>query len=377
MSQVALALAFDDEPAPPAGSPLQRSEPDSPARVGFELGWDVARHGLALPAEHQASADPLRQGWEAGRASFGPRTLRASRHVRKWLQLRLQAWRRGRAFEGVQVTPHFLAQIDVAVCPITRQPLSHASGADSDASVDRVYNAAGYAAGNLAVMSLRANQAKDDLRWDEARLMAVLAEQRTEGAGAGSADGLTAAEWARLAVLMSFVTPLPHAVAASLPLLLLPPNRLRLLNPIQGLQALVTRLLLKPGYAARSQQLAALLPAGAVRRDFMLVFHSLLPRAWDGGRTHDPQLLRQRLEDGWRQAPVLRRWQRFAAHLDAAGAEALVRQAVALGLGDTHVQVHASAQATEGWALETRGYVSPAAANEPPRPLAHRVAVAA
>ena len=46
--------------------------------------------------------------------------------------------------------------------------------------------------------------------------------------------------WSRLAVLMSFVTPLPHEQAARLPLLVLPPNRLRLLNPVQALQAVVT-----------------------------------------------------------------------------------------------------------------------------------------
>ncbi|MBN8487988.1 MAG: hypothetical protein J0M20_09740 [Burkholderiales bacterium] len=374
MAQVALALAFDDEPELPRGSTLPLPEPDSPERTGFELGWDFARHGLVPPAEHLDGGCPLRQGWEAGRASSGRSTLRsgrqASRHVRKWLQLRVQAWRRGRAFEGVQVTPHFLAQIDAAVCPVTRTAFTHGSGADTDASVDRVHNGAGYAAGNLAVISLRANQAKADLRWDEARLMAVLAEQRV----GGTADGLSAAEWARMAVLMSFVTPLPHEVAASLPLLMLPPNRLRLLNPIQGLQALVTRLLLQPGYAAASQRLAELLPAGEVRRDFQLVFHSLLPRAWDGGRERDPLQLRQRLEDAWRDAALLRRWQRFARHLDAAQAEALVARAVRSGLGGTEVQLHPTERATEGWALETGGYI--AGRTPAPRPLARRVAQA-
>ena len=36
-----------------------------------------------------------------------------------------------------------------------------------------------FAAGNLAVISLRANQAKGNMRWDEARTLAVLAEART------------------------------------------------------------------------------------------------------------------------------------------------------------------------------------------------------
>ena len=367
--QAALALEF---PALPSlRVPLPACASGQPGRddIAFELGWDHAHHGLVPPAEHLLPANPVRQGWEAGRASFGNRTLKPTRHVRKWLQLRLQAWKRGRAFEGVQVTPNYLAQIDTERCPITRQTLTHATGADTDGSVDRVYNDAAYAAGNLAVISLRANQAKADMRWDEARTLAVLAEARTTGAGAGTADGLSSAEWARLAILMSFVTSLPHEVAATLPLLVLPPNRLRLLNPIQGLQALITLQLTHPGFAARSAQLAALMPSKELRSDYQLLFHSLLPRAWDGGRPVDAQLLRERLEDAWRSPLVLRRWQRFARQLSAEQAEALVQRAVARGLAGRaqQVQVHAVAQATEGWALETGGYEAPTAATRAPR----------
>jgi hypothetical protein len=136
---------------------------------------------------------------------------------------------------------------------------------------------------------------------------------------------------------MSFVTPLPHEVAATLPLLVLPPNRLRLLNPIQGLQALITLLLTHPGFAARSAQLAALMPNVGLRRDYQLLFLSLLPRAWQDGRPADPVALRERLEDTWRNPLVLRRWQRLARQLTAEQAETLVRRAVARGLaGKSH-----------------------------------------
>ena len=119
--QAALALEF---PALPSlRVPLPACASGQPGRddIAFELGWDHAHHGLVPPAEHLLPANPVRQGWEAGRASFGHRTLKPTRHVRKWLQLRLQAWKRGRAFEGVQVTPNYLAQIDTERCPITRQ----------------------------------------------------------------------------------------------------------------------------------------------------------------------------------------------------------------------------------------------------------------
>ncbi|MBT9599580.1 MAG: hypothetical protein IV094_26680 [Vitreoscilla sp.] len=362
MAQAALAF---DTPAPRLPGTLANCNAPASTRPGaaadgdlaFELGWDHAHHGLVPPTEHLLPANPLRQGWEAGRSCFGNRTLKPTRHVRKWLQLRLSAWLRGRAFETVQVTPHYLAQIDTERCPITRLALTHGSGEDTDASIDRVFNQAGYAAGNLAVMSVRANQSKADLRWSDARLQAVLAEARKDGAGAGTADGLTSAEWARLAVLMSFVTPLPHEIAATLPLLVLPPNRLRLLNPIQGLQALITLQITQDGFAARIAQLASMIPGPDLRRDFHLFFHSLLPRAWDGGRPDGPAQLRERLEDAWRNTDVLRRWQRFAAQLSADQAEALVQRAVAKGLTGKgwQFQVHSGAQATEGWDLAGGG----------------------
>jgi hypothetical protein len=364
MAQATLAL---NAPAPSAQAALP-GMPDAAVRpaphhanrqgdLGFELGWDFAHHGLVPPPEHLLPANPLRQGWEAGRTSFGSRTLKPTRHVRKWLQLRLSAWLRGRSFESVQVTPNYLAQIDSICCPITRRALTHATGEDTDASVDRVFNQAGYAAGNLAVMSLRANQAKADLRWSDARLQAVLAEARSQGAGAGTADGLTSAEWARLAVLMSFVTPLPHDIAASLPLLVLPPNRLRLLNPIQGLQAIITLQLTHDGFAARIAQFTTLLPGLDLRRDFHLFFHSLLPRAWEGGRPSDPAHWRERLEDAWRNADLLRRWQRFAHQLSAEQADAIVQKAIGKGLAGKlgQAQFHVAPSATEGWALDTCG----------------------
>ena len=73
--------------------------------------------------------------------------------MRKWLQLRLHAWLRGRSVELVQVTPNYLQQIDASHCPITRVPLANPTQDTSDASIDRVRNDAGYAAGNLATIS--------------------------------------------------------------------------------------------------------------------------------------------------------------------------------------------------------------------------------
>ena len=53
-------------------------------------------------------------------------------------------------------------------------------------------------------------------------------DQRT-----GQIDGLSAEHWARIAVLISFATPMAHARAANLPLLVLPPNRLRVASQVR------------------------------------------------------------------------------------------------------------------------------------------------
>ena len=321
--------------------------------IGFELGWDHAHHGVLPPAPYMQEPSALRDGVLAGQATFGQRTLLPTRHVRKWLQLRLQAWLRGRSFETMQVTPHYLQQLDVTYCPITRQPLSSATLQASDASVDRVRNDAGYAAGNLAVMSTRANQAKAAYGFRDALGFV----RQIETGRLGGIDGLNAAQWSRVAVLCSFVEPLDHAEASALPLLVLPPNRLRLMNPAQALQAYVSRQLLTPGWSKRTSRIEALLPGKPARRAFQTFFHALLPRVLEAGRTDDAQRARWAIEDAWRNPLVLRRWTAFARLLTPAQCEAVVARAAARRLGTLHVETLPQVRATEGWNLESRGYV--------------------
>ena len=58
--------------------------------AGFEIGWDFAHHRLTPPPQYLADGHAVRQGWLAGTAVFGTRTLKPTVHVRKWLQLRLR-----------------------------------------------------------------------------------------------------------------------------------------------------------------------------------------------------------------------------------------------------------------------------------------------
>lgn len=359
MAQISLPLESSvSATLPPPVSPQRRGEPDTADHdsldaIAFEIGWDHAHYQLTPPLQHLHDGNPVRQGWGAGRIAFGRRILRATPQVRKWLQLRLSAWQRGRVFEGVQVTPHFLAQIEVATCPITRERLTHATGEDSDASVDRVNNDAGYAAGNLAMISTRANRAKAACGWDDAMSFV----RQIEAGRLGQIDGLCAAEWARLAVLTSFATPMPHAVAACLPLLVLPPNRLRVLNPVQALQVMLTQLFTAPGYARRLLGLAALMPCSATRHAFRIFMHTLLARRIAAGAALDGAAARRAMEETWADALVNRRWQRLALQLSESQCEQLLQRAARRALAPMGSRWVAAGAATEGWALETAGYL--------------------
>ena len=336
-------------------------------RIGFELGWDYAHYRVCPPEAYAQAPSPLRDGLLAGQATFGLRTLNATRHVRKWLQLRLHAWLRGRSVELVQVTPNHLAQLEVSHCPITRVALSVATLDSSDASIDRVRNDAGYAAGNLAVMSTKANHAKAGHGFRAA----IRFVKQVEDGALGGIDGLTAAQWARVAVLCSFVEPLPHDEACALPLLLLPPNRLRLFNPAQALQAFVSRQLLVPGWSQRVSRIEAQVPGKTAQRAFRDFFHALLPRVLEAGRNIAPHEARWAVEDAWRNPLAQRRWTAFARLLSAEQCEAVVHRATAKKLGTGVVNPLSDAQAIEGWNLVTRGYVPHAAAAAEPtgRPL--------
>ena len=319
---------------------------------GFEIGWDFAHYRLLPPAEHLLPGNPVRDGWEAGQTVFGVRTLRATLLVKKWLQLRLGAWMRGKAFELVQVTPNFLQRIDVPNCPITRLVLTQATAKDTDASVDRVNNLAGYAAGNLAVMSSRANRAKAAYDWRDAAAFV----RQIEAGGLGQIDGLTAREWARLAALMSYCTPLSHAEAANLPLLVLPPPRLRILNPAQAVQAGLTLCFAHPGRTPKVDALVRIFPSD-VHHETRSFLTTLLARRIAAGPTASQTHLRAALEAAWCEPLVIRRWQRVALRMDAKSCEAVAAALPATASGSAPMRYLGFEQATDGWALDTGGLV--------------------
>ena len=342
-------------------------------RSGYAIGWDHAHHRVTPPLCHLDDHSPVRQGWAAGRARFGARTLRPTAAARQWLALRLQAWQHGQAFEDVQVNPAFLARIDTERCPVRRVPLLLRSGTADDATVVRLNAQAAYAAGNLAVVSAPVAAALASNDWTQAQAIADrLAETgrgasgpstgaaagvgADTGAGTGTGEamqvaGLDAAAWQRVAVLASFTTPLPHAQAALLALRVLPPNRVRVINPVQALQVVLTQQFSAAGYARRLLGLAALKPTNETRQAFQIFMHTMLARRLGVGPTLTPQALRHALEDTWADPLVNRRWQRLALRLDAAGCEQLLQRAARRHLVVGGSRWVSAETATEGWAL--------------------------
>jgi hypothetical protein len=327
--------------------PLVTTEPaehgaDPVSRTGFDIGWDHAHHGLVPPPELLLVGTPVQQGWMAGKAVFSNRTLSNTRHTRQWLQLRLLAWRRGVAFEGLQLTPNYLAQIQAKTCPVTRTALQ-----GNNLSIERLNPQAGYAAGNVAVLSTEAAQAWQGASVHDAVRLARAAEADP------TACAIPAAQWWRLATLRAFATPLPFTQAATLPLAVLPPNRVRVLNAAQGLQVLVTLMFATPGWSARCRNLAQGLPEHSLRQDFNLFVGAMAPRVLEAGS--DPVVLRHALEDAWLQERVQRRWQHFVLSLGEVACEALLQRITGTNLATKRTVQLTTEQATDGWALAQGG----------------------
>ncbi len=359
-------------PSPPKRTRAGNSHPAASApltlhqHIGFQLGWDHARHGVAPPRPHALEPSPLQQGWRAGLACFGAHRPVPRRAVRQWLQLRLNAWLHGIHVELLHITPNHLHHIEVLVCPITRAALGHANEPAAAAAINRVRHDAGYAAGNLAVMSQRAHVAKAahgfSTAWATAQVLQAQDQAPAPHGAANPAstcEGLGAAAWSRIAVLCSFVETLPHEQACELPLSVLPPNRLRLFNPVQALQVFISRQLLSAGWSQRINAFEALLSGLPAQRAFRSFFQTLLPRVLEAKGLSGAQESRWALEDAWGHPAVLQRWTRFARLLTPAECEAVMQRATATHLAPEGVRFEsqADAHATEGWCLETRGHV--------------------
>ena len=112
--------------------------------------------------------------------------------VRKWLSLRLSAVKRGMVVDST-VTPEFLGRITDGRCPVTLEVLDIQGRSPQNPSIDRLVNEVTYIAGNICVLSMRANRAKGEMTFEQVAHMAQTGDVQA---------GLEPVEWMRLASLM-------------------------------------------------------------------------------------------------------------------------------------------------------------------------------
>ncbi len=306
--------AIDSEAAPDA------------VQQGYSLGWDFARYGLVPPDAVLAAGHPVCEGWAAGRPLFQGRALTPTIQVRRWLQLRLQAWQQGHAVDLMSVTPNLLAQIGTAYCPVTRRALRGTL----------------FMPRQLTLRDATVVPVRPERTWTAGQLVMLSAE--AELALQNGSIRLAAAAQRRLQVLRALVTPMSHDEALRWPLLMLPPNRLQLPNPIQGLQTLLTQQLMSPGWSQRREALGQLMGEGLGRpvlhRAFEVFFDALVLASFSLGRPERPQRWRWALEDAWQNPRVLQTWQRLAGLMQADQAQSLIERAVGAGLTTRPMLIH-------------------------------------
>lgn len=265
--------------------------------------------------------------------------------LQRWWRLQGQARRAGRRIEPLLVTPRFLARIDAAVCPVTRTSIGPRAG-----RVVALRDDASLAAGHLVTLGPAAAPVAGG-RWQDA----WAAAERRDAAGAVACEqALDAAAWRRLAVLRSFVQAPTPAEAATLPLLVLPPNRLRVLSPVQGLQVATTLALRDRDRVQRLTHLVTLAADEDTRQALRLFALTLLARRPVNLDLRTRQETRQALEDLWADPLLQRRWQRLALRLsDTVAGQLLVRARAAACLGAGWRPLDAGF-AVDGWDAPAR-----------------------
>jgi hypothetical protein len=162
----------------------------------------------------------------------GPKAAVDDYFVRKWLSLRLSALKRGMVADPT-VTSDFLRRVTQRRCPVTLEPFDIVGKSQRNPSIDRLVNEVTYVAGNICVLSLRANRAKGERTFEEVAAIAQTGADR---------DGLASLEWMRMASLMygAWARAFKHSDPHLLPLAAIPGPGM-FMSTSQVVQLLLTR----------------------------------------------------------------------------------------------------------------------------------------
>jgi hypothetical protein len=310
------------------------------ASMGREIGFEFSRLGMQLPDDTPLA---VKEGYREGVHTHGNRYEESTRYDRKLIRLRLSAYKRERAIDSM-VTAELLERIDVQYCPITRVKLTSGTGTKTDATVDRVFNDGGYAVGNLAVMSMRANQAKGALS-----PMAILEIAKRGDVHAG----LDMMEWMRLACLTALAAP-PNYPVSHLPLFVYPPNGILLTNPFTLIQQCTSSI--AAGFLAQKweSELRACLDGKATKKAFDAFIEALVGQLSQTMRgVSDEELKRFAICDGWVGELVFTRYSKFIGQTS----EQTIRKLTGVATRAQRSLRKFTPKELDAWMLSTQGYV--------------------
>lgn len=249
----------------------------------------------------------------------------------KVLSLRLSAIRRGMMVDP-SVTGALLERITDGRCPVTHERLRFGGGqSPRNPSVDRLVNEVSYRAGNICMLSQRANRAKANLSFEEVARLAESGEHHA---------GLAPVEWMRLASLMygAWARAYKQADPYLLPLAAIP-GRGMFMSTSQVAQLLLTRHFSAKSHHAETDLWLEMTRRSGHEENLFITFRDLLVRALTSER---------HCGDAWLHGDVFEafvRWYRACQHIVDLELEALLLQ---------HQQRQADPAATQDWPTTSR-----------------------
>lgn len=277
------------------------------AETGLVIGYDLARFGMA---PDKGAPQTVFDGWNQYRHVKGSYIERHDWADRKWVRVRYHAWLRNRLVAET-FTPKLLRNLRMTRCPITREVMTDGTGEGTDATCERIDNHAGYADGNVIMMSARANKAKGNLSPLD---ITSTAHQMLPY------KGLEPAEWLRLTVLSHYAWPdapthYPHA--------LLPPRGMIVRNKSALLGMFINAAAMAPAGSLADNALRQAMPDKKARKGYEMVIEFLnaahakrFPRL--NGRYPSTAARRYASEDAWLSPGVFTMYRRWASMLDIA-----------------------------------------------------------
>jgi hypothetical protein len=290
--------------------------------AAFDLGWDLACHGVPLPMQAMPGIARLEEGWKAARDDARGHKGRATAFDRSWLTFRLRELSRGRVAQS-SLTPGYLQAIAPRHCPILRTPLDYSMPGGAGPTVERAWTvvrldpAMPCQPGNGIIVSEATAKTVEGLQLGS--LSSAL--RAADRMAADREEGLTAAQRARVGFLFALAAPPQEWIAQARPMVLLPPAGFEYANPLVALQEQLTLEFWLDGKYKHLARTELALPSAA-RMAMRSVYEALEDAIARSARSSSLNA-RWLSEDAWTDSVVRSRWTRLVLILQPAEVQQL------------------------------------------------------